>query len=134
VRGGQIHKAQTTRCQPERLVQERDEEVIDGGAEEGCAGDGEDPGPDDVARDAPAHGGEAVRSANAHDGAGDGVGGADRNAKTRGGKQGNRTGRLRGKPAEGSELVMRWPMVLMMRQPPAIVPPPMARQQQIITQ
>src|SRR5208337_2735233 len=84
-------------------MEERGEEVIDSGAEEGCTGDGEDPGPDDVARNAPAHGGEAVRSANAHNGAGDGVGGADRNAKTRGGKQGDRTGCLRGKPTEGSE-------------------------------
>src|SRR5579859_5325616 len=37
-------------------------------------------------------------------------------------------------PPNGVSLVMRWPMVLMMRQPPAIVPPAMARQQQTITQ
>src|SRR5271157_1617482 len=86
-----------------RLVEEGGEEVIDGGAEEGCAGDGKDPGPDDVARNAPAYGREAVRSAYAHDGAGDGVGGADRNTKARGGKQGDRTGGLRGKPSEGGE-------------------------------
>src|SRR5208337_1431625 len=87
----------------QRLAEEGGEEMIDGGAEEGCTGDGEDPGPDDVTGNAPAYGGEAVRSANAHNGAGDGVGGANGNAKTSGGKQGNRTGRLRSKPAEGSE-------------------------------
>src|SRR5580692_4430987 len=38
------------------------------------------------------------------------------------------------KPPNGVSLVMRWPIVLMMRQPPAIVPPPIARWQQTMTQ
>src|SRR5208337_574402 len=37
-------------------------------------------------------------------------------------------------PPKGVSLVMRWPIVLMIRQPPAIVPPPIARWQQMITQ
>src|SRR5216683_1340551 len=38
------------------------------------------------------------------------------------------------KPPKGVSLVMRCPMVLMIRQPPAMVPPPMARWQQRMTQ
>src|SRR5579883_3158057 len=38
------------------------------------------------------------------------------------------------KPAKRRQLVMRCPMVLMIRQPPAIVPPAIARWQQMITQ
>src|SRR5712691_10672269 len=41
---------------------------------------GEDPGPDDSARHAPAHGGEALDRADPHDRAGDRVGGADGNS------------------------------------------------------
>src|SRR5271157_871920 len=82
-------------------MEEGGKEVIDGGAEKSCAGDGEDPSPHDVARNAPAHRSEAVRSANADDSAGDGVGGADGNAKTRSGKQGNSTGGFRSEPAKG---------------------------------
>ena len=44
------------------------EELEEGGAEEGGARDGEDPGVDDAARDAPADGGETPGSADANDG------------------------------------------------------------------
>src|SRR5260370_40308996 len=47
-----------------------------GGAEEGGAGDGEDPGVDHAARDAPTDGGEAAGRTDGDGGAGDGVQGA----------------------------------------------------------
>ena len=46
-----------------------------------AGGDGDEPGDDDVAGDAPAHRRGAPRGADAHDAAGDGVGGRDRDAE-----------------------------------------------------
>jgi len=60
------------------------EELEEGGAEEGGAGNGEHPGEHDAASNAPADGGKAARCADTHDGAGDGVRGADGDAEMRG--------------------------------------------------
>src|SRR5260370_701274 len=73
-------------------------------AEEGGAGDGEDPGEDDAARYTPADGGKAAGSADADDGAGDGVGGADGDAEMGGAHQGESAGGFGGKSAEGGEI------------------------------
>jgi len=107
--------------------------VKDARAEEGGAGNGEDPGEDDTTRYAPADGREAASSADADNGAGDGVRGADRDAEFCGGKERDGAGVSAAKPPKGLSLVMRWPMVLMMRQPPAMVPPAIAKWQQMMT-
>src|SRR6266403_1956519 len=70
-------------------------ELEEGGAEEGGAGDGEDPGEDDAARNAPADGGESAGSADANDGAGDGVSGADGDAENGVGDEGEAAGGFR---------------------------------------
>src|SRR6266436_9291768 len=69
-------------------------------ADKGSARDGEDPGPDDAAGDAPADGGEAARGSDTDDGACDGVGGADRNAKMSRSEQGECASGLRGETPE----------------------------------
>src|SRR5580765_1981198 len=51
------------------------------GSEQSGAWNGEDPGPYDAASNTPADSGKTARSSHADNGAGDGVGGADRNAK-----------------------------------------------------
>ncbi len=76
----------------------------DTSADQGSAGDGEYPGPDDAAGDAPADGGEAARGADADDSARDGVCGADRDAKDRVHDQREAAGGFRREAAEGSEL------------------------------
>ena len=53
----------------------------DDGADERRAGNGENPGPDDAARNTPANGSEAAGRSYADDGAGNGVSGADGDAK-----------------------------------------------------
>src|SRR5579864_895825 len=76
----------------------------DAGADQSGAGNGEHPSPNDAAGDAPAHGGEPASRADSNNRAGDGMRGADRNAKVRGTRKGQRTGSFRGESAEGSEL------------------------------
>jgi len=61
---------------------------------------------------------EAAGSAYADDGAGDGVSSANRDAEDRVDYKCEAAGSFRGESAEGRQLVIRWPMVLMMRQPP----------------
>ena len=56
------------------------EGVVEDGAHEAGAGDGENPSPDNAARDAPMDGGDALRSADAGDGSSDDVSGADGDA------------------------------------------------------
>ncbi|SRR6266404_3199103 len=85
-------------------VQEGDEKVIKACADKGGPGDGQDPGPDDATRNAPAHSGEAARSSDANDGPGDGVGRADGNAEDGIGHDGDAAGGFRGETAERSEL------------------------------
>jgi hypothetical protein len=51
------------------------------------------------------------------------MGGADGDAKDGIHDEGEAAGGLRGETAKVVSLVMRWPMVLMMRQPPAMGPP-----------
>src|SRR5208337_2387507 len=67
-------------------------------------GDGHHPGPDDAGCDTPAHGREPVRSADADNGSGDGVGGGNRDARQRSGEQSDGTGGLSAEAADGSEL------------------------------
>src|SRR5258708_9632842 len=86
------------------LAEGQGEEVEDAGADQGCARNGEHPGPHDAARDAPAYRGESARSAHANNRAGDGVRGAHRNAEVRGAREGERAGGLRGESAEWGEL------------------------------
>src|SRR6266581_3745371 len=81
-----------------------EQEFENDGAEEGRAGDGEDPGVHDAPGDAPADGGEAASSADADNGAGNGVGGADGNAEDGVSDNCQPTGSLRGEAAEGNEL------------------------------
>src|SRR5216683_5771696 len=85
-------------------AKENGEEAEDAGADQGCAGNGEHPGPHDAARDAPAYRGESARSAHANNRAGDGVRGAHRNAEVRGAREGERAGGLRGESAKWGEL------------------------------
>src|SRR5579872_3280865 len=87
-----------------RLVQPEDEHVVEGGAEEAGGGDGEDPGPDDAAREAPADGCEALRCSDAGDGSGDDVRGAHGNSGGGGTEQSERGGGLRGESGEGLQL------------------------------
>src|SRR5579864_2836011 len=87
-----------------RLVQPEGEHAVEGGAEEAGGWDGEDPGPDDAARDAPADGGEALRCADAGDGSGDDVRGADGNAGGGGAEQSERGGGLRSESRERLQL------------------------------
>src|SRR6267142_1953921 len=76
----------------------------DARAEEGGAGNGEDPGENDTTRHTPADGGEAASSADADNGAGDGVRGADRDAEFCGGKERDGAGGLGREAAERIEL------------------------------
>src|SRR5258707_10273525 len=76
----------------------------DDSADQGGAGDGEDPGPDDAAGDAPADGSEAAGSAYSDDGAGDGVSSADRDAEDRVHYECEAAGSFRGESAEGRQL------------------------------
>ena len=85
-------------------AQYRREDVEEAGADEGGAGDGQDPSPKDAAGNAPTHGREATRGADADDGAGDGVGGADGNAKPGVHDEGDAASRFGSEAAEGSEL------------------------------
>src|SRR5256885_6564975 len=78
--------------------------MVDARADQGGAGDGEDPGHDDAARNAPTNGGEPTRGADADDCAGDGVRGADRNAEERVADDGEATGGFGGEASEGREL------------------------------
>src|SRR6267143_2293551 len=79
-------------------------ELEKGGADEGGAGDGHHPGEDDAASDAPADRSQAAGSANADNGAGDRVRGADRDTEMRRAPQRQRTGGLRRESAERREL------------------------------
>jgi len=63
------------------LAEERHEEAKEGSSKQSCTGNRQYPGPNDATNDAPAHGGETMRVAYADNGAGDCVGGADRNTK-----------------------------------------------------
>src|SRR5882672_1615798 len=78
--------------------------VENNGSEEGCAGDGEYPGPDDAASDTPADSGKAARSSDADNGARDRVRGADGNAKSGCADEGEPTGGFGRETAEGIEL------------------------------
>ncbi|KAF5291824.1 hypothetical protein FQR65_LT20401 [Abscondita terminalis] len=62
------------------------------------------PGPDDVARHAPAHGAGALGGAHADDGAGNGVGGGHRHAQEGGQEQRQRATAFGAEPADGLEL------------------------------
>src|SRR5579859_2092563 len=76
----------------------------DTGADQSGAGNGEHPSPNDAAGDSPAHRSEPASRADSYDCAGDGMRGADRNAKVRGAREGQRAGSFRRESAEGSEL------------------------------
>src|SRR5256885_2325009 len=93
-------------------------------SDEGRAGNGEDPGPDYVARQAPAHRGHRMRRSNPDNGARDGVGGRHRDASEVARNRVIEPESSAQKPSTGRILVMRWPIVLTMRQPPNIVPRP----------
>src|SRR5258706_9318429 len=80
------------------------EDLEEGGAEEGGAGDGEDPGVDDAASYAPADGGKAAGRAYANDGAGNGVSGADGDAENGVGHEREPAGGFRGEATQGAEL------------------------------
>ena len=85
-------------------------------------GDRQDPGPDDPAGDAPAHGRQTPDRSDADDGAGDRVRRADRHAEVRRGEERDRAGGLGGEPADRLSLVIFEPIVWMIRQPPDSVP------------
>src|SRR6266545_4653354 len=76
---------------PKPLREQRDHVVADHG-DQRRAGEGQDPGPDDVAGDAPAHRGQPLGGADAHDRRGDRVGGRDRGAEADRGHVQHRTG------------------------------------------
>ena len=80
------------------------DELEEGTAEEGGAGNGENPGIHDAARDAPTDGGKPTGSADANDGSRDGVRGADRNAEFCGGKKRDGAGGFRREAAERIKL------------------------------
>ncbi len=61
------------------------EEEINPGSQQGGDRASENPGSDHVARDTPTHSRESLARANAHDGPGDGVRGADRQTQKAGG-------------------------------------------------
>src|SRR5258706_9149319 len=69
------------------------------GAEDAGGGDGQDPGPDDLAGHAPADGREPPGGADADDRAGDGMGGRDRDAVVRGDEDRGRGAALGGEAA-----------------------------------
>src|SRR4029077_17070987 len=73
-------------------------------AEEGGAGDGQYPGPNNASRNAPADGRKPPRSSDANNGPGDGVRGADGNAEVRGAGEGKRSRGFGGQTAEGGQL------------------------------
>src|SRR5207245_7001313 len=87
-----------------RLREPVAEEMEEGGAEEGGAGDGEYPRIDDAASNAPADGGEAASGADSDNGPGDGVGGADGDTENGVCDQGEAACGFRGETAKGSEL------------------------------
>src|SRR6266849_2724655 len=76
----------------------------DAGTDQRCAGNSEDPSPNDAPGDAPAHGGQAARGSDADNGAGDGVRGADGNAEVRGARERKRARSFRGESAKRREL------------------------------
>src|SRR5258707_229982 len=78
--------------------------MVEAGADQGAAGDRKDPSPDNAASDAPADGGKAAGRPDSNDRAGDGVRGADGDAKSCGGEERERTRGFGSKAAEGSEL------------------------------
>jgi hypothetical protein len=108
-----------------RLVKLQADPVGNGG-DKGARGNREDPGPDDVAGNAPAHGTGSLNRAHTHNGTGDGVRGRDRNTEPGGQEQGQGTTRFRAEAPTGLSLVIFWPMVLTIRQPPNMVPAPIA--------
>src|SRR5579872_4045973 len=71
---------------------------------QGGSGDGEDPGPDDASGDAPADCGKTIDGADAHDGAGDGVRGADGDAGQGGAEQSDGAGAFGTESAERFQL------------------------------
>src|SRR3989441_6352740 len=91
---GQLRERQKSLAPPKLQT------VKNGGAEEGGAGNRQNPGPNNAAGDAPMNGGEAVRGAHTDDGAGNRVRGADGNAEMGRACQRERAGGLRGKPAK----------------------------------
>src|SRR2546430_9796035 len=66
-------------------------------------GDRYDPGPEDPSRDAPPDGGEPLRRPDPHDGAGDHMGGAHRDARDRWAYQGDSASRFAGETLPGPE-------------------------------
>src|SRR5438132_11694182 len=70
---------------PRSLLAHEPRQEVARGADGGRRGNREDPGPDDLARDAPAHSRQPARRADPDDGTGDGVGGADADAERGGG-------------------------------------------------
>ena len=86
------------------LAQKGCEEVEESGADQGGPGDGEDPGPDNAAGDAPADGGKAARGADADDSASDRVCCTDGDAESGVHDEGKAAGRFRCEAAEGGEL------------------------------
>src|SRR5271170_130938 len=74
------------------------------GTDQGSAGDGEDPSPDDAAGNAPANSGEATGGADTDNRAGDGVGAADGNAEDGVGDKCKPARGFCGKAAEWCEL------------------------------
>ena len=86
------------------LAEERRKQMEKAGADKGGAWDGENPGPDNSAGDAPADGGKAAGGADTDDGAGDGVGGADGDAESGVHHEGKAAGSFRRKTTEGCEL------------------------------
>src|SRR5207244_11657240 len=86
---GQLRERQKSLAPPKLQT------VKNGGAEEGGAGNRQNPGPNNAAGDAPMDGGEAVRGAHTDDGAGNRVRGADWNAEMGRAGQRERAGGLR---------------------------------------
>src|SRR6266498_5447163 len=73
-----------------------------GGGQRGRQGYGEDPGPDDTSRHSPANGREALGGAHTHDGARDGVSGADRDTTDGGADEHHSPGGLGAEASDGT--------------------------------
>src|SRR5579871_832001 len=86
------------------LIEEQGYQAVEASADERGAGNGKHPSPNDAASYAPANGGEATRSADANNRAGNGVGGADGNAEFCVHDEREAAGGFRGESAEGSQL------------------------------
>src|SRR5438105_3068174 len=102
--GMKIERRGAARCAGLVLAEPKCDDAEDGGTEEGSSGNGKNPGVDDAARNAPADSGKTAGGANANDGSGDGVRGADGNAELRGGKERDGAGGFRREAPEGIEL------------------------------